>query len=85
MMTISALAMHPKKSILATASDDFTWKIWTLPAGELIMSGEGHKDWVSGVDFHPKGSHLVTCSGDCTVKVWDFINASCTNTFTDHK
>jgi len=30
-MSISALAMHPKKSICATASDDFTWKIWTLP------------------------------------------------------
>lgn len=31
MMAISALDMHPKKSIVATASDDFTWKIWTLP------------------------------------------------------
>ena len=48
------------------------------------MSGEGHKDWVSGIDFHPKGSHLVTSSGDCTIKVWDFINASCTHTIKDH-
>jgi hypothetical protein len=24
---------------------------------ELIMSGEGHKDWVSGIAFHPRGSH----------------------------
>lgn len=31
MMAISSIAMHPKKSICATASDDFTWKIWTLP------------------------------------------------------
>lgn len=31
MMAISAIAMHPKRSICATASDDFTWKIWTLP------------------------------------------------------
>jgi WD40 repeat protein len=84
MMSISALAMHPKKSICATASDDFTWKIWTLPQGELIMSGEGHKDWVSGINFHPKGSHLITSSGDCTIKVWDFINAACTHTFKDH-
>lgn len=27
MMTISAIAMHPKRSICATASDDFTWKV----------------------------------------------------------
>jgi WD40 repeat protein len=45
MMSISAVDMHPKKSIVATASDDFTWKIWTVPNGDLIMSGEGHKDW----------------------------------------
>ena len=56
MMAISNIAMHPKKSIVATASDDFTWKIWTIPNGELIMSGEGHKDWLSGYiyNFHIK-------------------------------
>ena len=52
--------------------------------GENIMSGEGHKDWVSGVDFHPAGSHLVTGSGDKTVKVWDFINSCVMHTFTEH-
>tara|TARA_B110000503_G_C7026866_1_gene362260 strand:- start:222 stop:329 length:108 start_codon:yes stop_codon:yes gene_type:complete len=31
MMAISSLALHPRKSILATASDDYTWKIWTAP------------------------------------------------------
>lgn len=84
MMSISCLAMHPKKSIVATGSDDFTWKIWTLPQGELILSGEGHKDWISGLSFHPKGSHLATASGDCTVKIWDFINSNCTFTFKEH-
>ena len=50
-MAISSVAMHPKKSIVATSSDDYTWKIWTVPAGELIMSGEGHKDFVSGIAY----------------------------------
>jgi WD40 repeat protein len=84
LMAVSALAMHPKKSIIATASDDLTWKIWTIPNGELIMSGEGHKEWISGIDFHPRGTHLATSSGDSTVKIWDFINASCMHTFKDH-
>jgi len=30
-MAISSLALHPRKSILASASDDYTWKIWTAP------------------------------------------------------
>lgn len=85
LMAISCLAMHPKKSIVATGSDDFSWKIWTVPQGDLIMSAEGHKSWISGLSFHPKGSHIVSASGDCTIKVWDFINANCMHTFTEHK
>jgi WD40 repeat protein len=84
MMSIPSIALHPRKSILATASDDYTWKIWTIPQGDLIMSGEGHKDWVSGIAFHPRGSHLATSSGDCTIKIWDFMNASCSHTFKEH-
>ena len=45
--------------------------------GENILSGEGHKDWIAGVDFHPGGSHLVTGSGDKTVKIWNFIESCC--------
>ena len=50
-----------------------------------MMSGEGHKDWICGVDFHPSGSHLATSSGDKSVKIWDFANSCCTATFLEHK
>ncbi len=54
------------------------------PNGALNMSGEGHKDWVSGIAFDPKGSHLATCSGDSTIKIWDFLSINCAQTFKDH-
>ncbi|CAD5119695.1 DgyrCDS8287 [Dimorphilus gyrociliatus] len=82
---ISGVKMHPKKQILATASDDSTWKLFTVPGGELIMTGEGHQDWVSDCDFHPDGTKLVTGSGDTTVKIWDFTKGSCMHTFMEHK
>jgi WD40 repeat protein len=82
--SVSAIAFHPRKPVIATVSDDETWKIWSVPAGDAVMSGEGHKDWVSGVDFHPSGTHLATSSGDSTVKLWDFSKANCSHTFTDH-
>eukprot|EP00960_Hanusia_phi_P008982 258895-Hanusia_phi.AAC.1 len=81
---ISAVALHPKKSIIATASDDNTWKMWSVPGGELVLTGEGHKSWVSGIDFHPKAAQLATSSGDGTVKLWDFSKSKCLATFTDH-
>jgi len=81
---VAAVAHHPTKQIVATASDDCTWRMWTVPGGELVMSGEGHADWLSSVEFHPHGSHLATGSGDCAVKVWDFRTASCSATFSDH-
>lgn len=68
-MSVAALALHPTKPILVTASDDKTWKMWHLPGGDLVMCGEGHKDWVAGVDFHPSGTSLASGSGDATVKV----------------
>lgn len=84
LLPVSALAVHPRKSFIATGSDDLTWKIWGVPNCELIMSGEGHKDWISGIDFDPNGTRLATCSGDSLVKVWDFIDVKCAATFTDH-
>lgn len=43
LLPVANLALHPSKPILATASDDKTWKLWHLPAGDLIMCGEGHR------------------------------------------
>jgi WD40 repeat protein len=43
LLPIANLALHPTKPILATASDDKTWKLWHLPARDLIMCGEGHR------------------------------------------
>jgi len=84
MASVANVCIHPKKPIVVTVSDDTTWKMWSLPNGELIMSGDGHKDWVSGCEFSPRGTQLCTTSGDATVKIWDFANARCAHTFTDH-
>lgn len=81
---LAAMAFHPRRNIIATVSDDETWKIWSLPNCDLIMSGEGHRNWVAGVCFHPQGSCLATASGDSTVKLWDFKQAACSATFSDH-
>ncbi|CAB3989769.1 sperm-associated antigen 16 -like [Paramuricea clavata] len=83
-LAVSAIALHPRKQVLATCSDDHTWRMWSVPSGDIIMTGEGHKDWIADCDFHPGGGNLATVSGDATVKIWDFSKAECILTFTDH-
>ncbi|KAK2956251.1 putative Vegetative incompatibility protein HET-E-1 [Blattamonas nauphoetae] len=83
-LAITSVCLHPSKDICVTTSDDTTWKMWSLPNGELIMSGEGHRDWVARASFHPGGLKLATASGDCTVKLWDFATAACEATLSTH-
>jgi len=83
-LAVSSFALHPRKDLLATVSDDRTWKLWSIPDCEAVMTGEGHTDWISDVDFNPQGSQLVTSSGDTSVKIWDFKQQACVHTLSDH-
>lgn len=78
---IGGASLHMRKQIVATASDDCTWKIWNVETGENIMTGEGHKEFITAIDFHPAGSHLITAGGDKSLKFWDFISSSIAHTF----
>ena len=83
-LPVSCVAIHPLKSIVATGADDKSFKLWSIPTGDLILSGEGHTDWISACEFRPDGSMLGTTSGDGTLKIWDLRNARCAMTFSDH-
>jgi WD40 repeat protein len=80
---VAGLGLHWRKNIVATASDDCSWKIWNLDNAENIMTGEGHREWICAADFHPLGSHLVTSGGDKSIKLWDFVSAGISHTFAD--
>ncbi|KAM4698335.1 sperm-associated antigen 16 protein [Rhinophrynus dorsalis] len=83
-LAISCLTLHPRKEVLVTASDDRLWKMWSIPNGDILMTGEGHTDWLSGCCFSPKGTKLATTSGDTTVRIWDFAKSECILTLEGH-
>ncbi|XP_077353571.1 uncharacterized protein spag16 [Festucalex cinctus] len=88
-LPISCISLHPGKKILASASDDCSWKLWALPAsrekvGQMVLTGKGHSDWLSSCSFHPEGTKLATTSGDTTVRFWDLFCGRCVLTFTGH-
>lgn len=80
-------------SILASASEDMTVKIWKIPDGGLtsnmtepVVDLHGHNRKVTLLRFHPTASNvLASTSGDQTVKLWDIqkgieINSCSTHT-----
>uniref|UniRef100_A0A8C3GBG8 Sperm-associated antigen 16 protein n=1 Tax=Cyclopterus lumpus TaxID=8103 RepID=A0A8C3GBG8_CYCLU len=84
-LPISCIDLHPQKPILATASDDRSWRLWELPPHrEKVLTDEGHSDWLSGCSFHPDGAKLATTSGDSTVRLWDFSRGGCVAALSGH-
>ncbi|XP_059724211.1 sperm-associated antigen 16 protein [Haemorhous mexicanus] len=83
-LAVSCLALHPRKNIVLTGGDDCLWKTWGFPDGNILLTGEGHTDWLSGCCFRPSGTQLVTSSGDTTVRLWDLSRSGCILTLRGH-
>ncbi|KXN86934.1 Nuclear distribution protein PAC1 [Leucoagaricus sp. SymC.cos] len=71
---ITRVAFHPQYSVLASASEDATVKLWDWETGDFERTLKGHTKSVNDVDFDHKGHLLVTCSSDLFIKIWDSQN-----------
>ncbi|BAZ13213.1 WD-repeat protein [Calothrix sp. NIES-4071] len=70
---VTSVAYSPDGSLLASASDDATIKIWQRD-GTLLQTLEGHKDNVFSVIWHKNSQILVAASFDKTITVWRRLN-----------
>lgn len=66
-------------SLVASASEDCTVKVWGIPQGGLtenmtnpLQTLSGHKRKVGTIKFHPTANNVLASAGtDYSVKVWD--------------
>jgi len=82
--SINSVKFHPVFSLVASASEDATVKIWDYESGEFERTLKGHTNAVQDLDFDKSGNMLATCSADLTIKLWDFQTYDCVKTLHGH-
>jgi dynein assembly factor with WDR repeat domains 1 len=68
---VYGVCFQPVGHLVATASFDFTAKLWDTRSAEDIQTLRGHQEDVIGVDIDDSGTLLATGSDDKTCRVWD--------------
>ena len=81
---INSVAVSPNDSIIASASQDKSVRLWRASDLTPIATLNGHKRGVWKVAFSPVDKTLVSCSGDRTVKMWSVVDHSLLRTFEGH-
>ncbi|NWY47116.1 SPG16 protein, partial [Sylvia atricapilla] len=56
--------------IVLTGGDDRLWKTWGFPDGNILLTGEGHTDWLSGCCFRPRMSPVTVIHRGFVVRMW---------------
>ncbi|MGA7933346.1 MAG: serine/threonine-protein kinase [Kovacikia sp.] len=70
--SVNAIAVNRESTLLASASDDKTIRLWDGQTGAERLTLKGHTQFVKSVAFRPQGqSMLATGGSDRTIKLWD--------------
>ena len=68
---VTAVAIAPDGTWLATASGDQSVRLWDVATGRERATLSGHTGWVEGIAIARDGSWLVSVSSDRTARLWD--------------
>jgi WD40 repeat protein len=67
---VGNVAFSPDSTLLASASDDKTVRLWSLKTGQSRVLA-GHTDEVWRLTFSPDGKRLASAGKDRSIRVWD--------------
>lgn len=84
---VNAIAVAPHDRMVATASQDKTVKLWSLPDLVPLATLRGHRRGVWGLAFSPSDQVLATASADRTVRLWSVVREAgyaCLRTLEGH-
>lgn len=77
---VTRVVFHPVYSLVVTASEDSTMRVYDYETGGYERSLKGHTDAVTDVAFAADGAALASASADLTIKLWDADKGKCVRT-----
>jgi len=81
---VTRVIFHPIFSLMISASEDATIKLWDFETGDHERTMKGHTDSVQDVCLDREGKLLASCSADMSIKLWDFQTYECLKTMHGH-
>jgi WD40 repeat protein len=74
---LTALAVSPDGSWLASASHDATVRLWKSADGTPGATLTGHTGSVRKLAISPDGSWLASAGDDGTLRLWNTVDGAC--------
>ncbi len=65
-----SVSFSPDGKYLASGSDDYTVKLWSIESQKEQATLRGHLHTVTSVGFSPDGKYLASGSYDNTANLW---------------
>ncbi|KAG5213400.1 hypothetical protein JEQ12_009186 [Ovis aries] len=81
---VTRVIFHPVFSVMVSASEDATIKVWDYETGDFERTLKGHTDSVQDISFDHSSKLLASCSADMTIELWDFQGFECIRTMHGH-
>ncbi|KAL6814076.1 Pfs, NACHT and WD domain protein [Trichoderma camerunense] len=82
---VNSVAFSPNSAFIASASDDYTVRLWNANTGECIEVFKGHNYAVNSVAFSHDSLSVLSGSYDDTIRLWCIDTGKCVQTLEGHR